>query len=412
MSVIVIKSETTGYRILVKAGDEELARQEAVKAAISAEAARLSAIDAGESEQVATQKAAQTVEDAAEALASKQEAESAATDSGGFATNSGISASASNAAKLLSETAKVIAIEEAGKSSTSAGQSVASAAAAEAAKNQILNKAEVNLTTAGNILRADGTVFKSISEVEFLRNKAAFAKSYLSTQVNLHGLIQFDSFYGKSNGAIPVSNGGSNWVNYAGSTFRVRDQGLQLSTVGGANPLSPSFNGLELSPKNEIFNKGNYLAKVSFSSATGLSFIFFNSTTNYLEINFNNVKFRVFKIVNGVSTQILLGFPIPAQYRNSLLNAILSININLNCNFINGESSKASLKIDFDAYPIANVLMEDNAITLAINEIFASDANNLRAFCVGITPNVSPVTRFNLVNSLAIYDTFNLQTNL
>ena len=74
MSVIVIKSATTEYRILVKAGDEELARQEAVKAAISAEEARLSAIKAGASEQVATQKAAQTVEDAASALASKNQA--------------------------------------------------------------------------------------------------------------------------------------------------------------------------------------------------------------------------------------------------------------------------------------------------------------------------------------------------
>ena len=78
MSVIVIKSETTEYRILVKAGDEELARKEAVKAAISAEEARISAIAAGESEQVATEKAAQALEDAAQALASKQDAESAA----------------------------------------------------------------------------------------------------------------------------------------------------------------------------------------------------------------------------------------------------------------------------------------------------------------------------------------------
>jgi len=412
MSVIVIKSETTGYRILVKAGDEELARQEAVKAAISAEAARISAIAAKESEQVATQKAAQTVEDAALALASKQAAESASAASGGFASDSNASAVASEVARLASVAAQGIATNQAQNSNISAGQSAASAAAAAASSALITNKAEVNITNEGNVLRADGSIFKSISEVEFLRNKEAFAQSYLASQVPLHGLIQFDSFYGKANGAIPVSNGGSNWVNYAGSPFRVRDQRLQISAANGTNPLNPSFNGLELLPKNLLFNRGFYLAKVSFSSATGLSFIFFNSTTNYLEINFNNIQFRVFKIVNGVSTQILSGTGIQPEYRASIANAILSININLNCNFTNGVSSNASLKIDFDAYPIANVLMEDNAITLAINEIFANNANNLRAFCIGITPNVSPVTRFNLVNSLAIYDTFNLQTNL
>jgi|AntAceMinimDraft_16_1070373.scaffolds.fasta_scaffold79287_2 hypothetical protein len=71
MSVTANNSQNTEYMILVKVGDEELARQEAVKAAISAEAARLSAIEAGASEQVAIEKADQ-------ALASKQEAESAA----------------------------------------------------------------------------------------------------------------------------------------------------------------------------------------------------------------------------------------------------------------------------------------------------------------------------------------------
>ena len=163
MSVIVINSETTGYRILVKAGDEELARQEAVKAAISAEAARLSAIDAGASEQVATQKAAQTVEDAASALASKVDAESAVTASGGFATASGEFATDSNAAKVLSEAAKVIAIEEAGKSGTSAGQSAGSAAAAEAAKNIVL----ANIIDPATQIEVSGNV----TALEAWRNK-------------------------------------------------------------------------------------------------------------------------------------------------------------------------------------------------------------------------------------------------
>jgi hypothetical protein len=108
------------------------------------------------------------------------DAESAATASGVSATDSGISATGSELAKGLSEAAKVIAIEEAGKSFVSAGESAASAAASEAAKNQILNKAEINTVTAGNILRADGTLFKSISEVEFLSDYEKFERSPLS----------------------------------------------------------------------------------------------------------------------------------------------------------------------------------------------------------------------------------------
>ena len=163
VKVVKVDSETTEYRILVKQGDEELARQEALKAAISAEAARLSAIDAGASEQVAIEKAAQALEDAASALASKQDAESAASASGGFATDSGISAAASNTAKGLSEAAKEISIEEAGNSSTSAGESAGSAADAEAAKNIVL----ANIIDPATQIEVSGNV----TALESWRNK-------------------------------------------------------------------------------------------------------------------------------------------------------------------------------------------------------------------------------------------------
>jgi len=103
MSVKVIKVETNEYRILVQVGDEELARKEAFKAALSAEEARLSAIAADESEQVA--------------------------------------------------------IEEAGKSFVSATESVESAAAAEAAKNQIVDKINFANAQAGDLLQNVADIF-------------------------------------------------------------------------------------------------------------------------------------------------------------------------------------------------------------------------------------------------------------
>jgi membrane protein involved in colicin uptake len=161
MSVIVVKSETNEYRILVKAGgDEDLARQEAVKAAISAEEARLSAISSGDSEQVATEKAAQTLEDAASALASKQDAESAAT-------------------------------------------------ASEAAKNLILNDVEANITTAGTITKTNGlfasanlTRPKGIDAITVNRN----ANNLITSIVSIYNGVTKTTVFTRENGAIITFN--------------------------------------------------------------------------------------------------------------------------------------------------------------------------------------------------------------
>ena len=81
MSVEVVKVQTDEYRITVKKDDPELARQYAIDAGISAEAALLSAIAAAESEQSSIEKAAESNEfaiqsgqSAAGSLASRNEA--------------------------------------------------------------------------------------------------------------------------------------------------------------------------------------------------------------------------------------------------------------------------------------------------------------------------------------------------
>jgi hypothetical protein len=268
MSVIVIKSETNEYKVLVKAGDEELARQEAVKAAISAEEARLSSIAASDSEQVATEKAAQTLEDAASALASKVDAESAATASD-------VSATDSQNAKELSVAAKVIAIEEAGKSFVSAGESAGSAAAAAASSALITNKAEVNITTAGNILRADGTLFKSISEVEFLRNSAAFAKSFPAMFMG----FSFLENWGKTN-----EN-----QSYRGDTYTIID-------------------GFKTMPVSVL--EGHINGRVTFrvaasDNSTFVQVSFMADANNYFQIEFNRRFVTISQKLNGVLTTLL-----------------------------------------------------------------------------------------------------------
>jgi len=182
MSVTANNSQNTEYRILVKLGDEELARQDAVKAAISAEAARLSAIAAGDSEQVATEKAVQTLEDAASALASKEDAESAATDSGGFASASNVSALASQVARVASVSAQGIATTQAQNSSTSAGQSDASAGASEAAKNLSVSAKDTAISKAAeaNSSSITATTQAGISTGKAVESAQSAAQSLLS----------------------------------------------------------------------------------------------------------------------------------------------------------------------------------------------------------------------------------------
>ena len=245
MNVIVIKSETTEYRILVKAGDEELARQEAVKAAISAEAARLSAIASGDSEQVAIEKAAQALEDAASALASKEAAEGGATASGGFASDSNASAVASEVARLASVAAQGIATTQAGNSSASAGQSAASAAAAEDAKNIVL----ANIIDPATQIEVSGNV----TALEAWRNKviivtndstitipsALFTSNWTFRVIVRNGILQIAKL-----GAKTFAFGNPEPFINQKSDFTIRQRVLTQEVIITGNIISTAFEAL------------------------------------------------------------------------------------------------------------------------------------------------------------------------
>jgi len=309
MSVTANNSQNTEYMILVKVGDEELARQEAVKAAISAEAARLSAIEAGASEQVATEKAAQALEDAAQALASKVDAESAATASGGFASDSNDSAVASEVARLASVAAQGIAIEEAGKSLTKAGESAASAAAAAASSALITNKAQANITTAGNILRADGTLFKSISEVEFLRNINAYRRAPDSKFFDNKQLIAWDNFDRPDVAPVIESDSGHPY-----SIFKTNiiGQVLNKSFGGGDSGQFETSARITIVPTKNIGLEFSFQRNTLSNSFAGIAiikdnlnyFLFARPANNsglFTEVSFSK-DYRLIVVINGVPT--------------------------------------------------------------------------------------------------------------
>ena len=321
MSVKVIKVETNEYRILVKVGDEELARKEAVKAAISAEAARLSAIAADESEQVATQKAAEALEDAASALASKQDAESSATASWGFATDSGNFAAASELANELSEAAKVIAIEEAGKSFVSATESAESAAAAEDAKNQILDKAQINVTTLGRILRANGTLFESISEVEFLRNKQAFQKSVAFAVSALARVEIWDSFHRPNQTGLGLSDSGHTWLSFSGAqSFDISNNLCLGNSVVIPTTFANVIDRGALGAANTNLGLGS--AELGCFYSTRISefgFILAVNDSNYLYTRLLTGTLEIYSVIDNVET-LLTTINVnvaPIKYTNS-----------------------------------------------------------------------------------------------
>jgi hypothetical protein len=87
--------------------------------------------------------------------------------------------------------------------------------------------AELNNKTAGNILRADGVKFRSISEVEFLKSKSPFLKSPLSTDINIDKLIYWDNFIRPNSASLGVADSGQAYQVLNGSGWRILDNEAQ-----------------------------------------------------------------------------------------------------------------------------------------------------------------------------------------
>jgi hypothetical protein len=178
--VISVNQVSQAFTVVVKQGDDATANQAAARAAASAAAALAAEAVVLLAEQVTIDNAIQSVEAAAGSLASKIESESASATSTEQAILSASARNEAEAAKLAAQDSEDVSTEQAIISTNKAIESTASASSAAASSALITNKTEVNITTAGNILRADGTLFKSVSEVEFLANYEKFEKSPLS----------------------------------------------------------------------------------------------------------------------------------------------------------------------------------------------------------------------------------------
>jgi hypothetical protein len=311
-----VTAQTTEVKVFVRTGDEELSRQFALASQASAIAAGESETNAGASEQVATEKAAQTAEDAAEALASKLASESASTTSTEQAVLSASARNEAEAAKLASQDSEDVSTEQALISTTKATESAASATAAEAAKNQIVDKAEINIVTAGNVLRADGSLFKSVSEVEFLRNINAYRRAPNSKFFDNKQIIAWDNFDRPNQSPLIESDSGHTYSIWKGDTIgRVFDnnyfgngtwvESTALITFPATKNIGVEFSflrstfGAQISAFALVKDLNNYIAFGRFSKSPGLG-----AGNLFPEIP-DNYNYSLLAVINGVAT--LLG---------------------------------------------------------------------------------------------------------
>jgi len=265
----------------------------------AAAAAASSALAAGDSEQVAIEKAAEVIELAQAVLALRNQAEGLANASGSFATDSGISANNSNTARLLSEAAKEIAIQEAGKSSTSAGQSAESAADAEAAKNLILNKAEVNITTAGHVLLADGTVFKSVPDRDLGANLSLYQRTpLLFDKPSILELYDNCERIGTtSNEPMGQADSGQSYVNLVGSSGKYNGLSRNLFS----NTANGDIIGIEnVNVLPNVFLTRSGFVRIGSGARSGI--YFYVDANNWVFFGISANSLLVITKVSGVET--------------------------------------------------------------------------------------------------------------
>jgi hypothetical protein len=124
----------------------------------------------------------------------------------------------------------------------------------------------------GNILRGNGTAYDSISELEFLRNKEAFAKSFL-------GMRSGFSFV-------------TNWGN----------SGESQSYNGDVYTL---IDGFKTMPFNSSTNARIDLTfRPGSSGSQTIFFALIKDANNYVEIQINRITATVSSVLNGVRTTI------------------------------------------------------------------------------------------------------------
>jgi hypothetical protein len=165
---------------------------------------------------------------------------------------------------------------------------------AEAARDDILNKAEINLTTAGNVLEADGTIFKSIN-----KRKQAFLAD---TDPEIWDV--YDSCHRPDSSSLGTSDSGHVWttgahrihknfINGTSNSGVIATQRALIDTLltGGSGFLGKCI-------QVELFNLTSTVGNIANIT------IAYVDSNNFIEVALTSNLTVIRKFISGVSTDI------------------------------------------------------------------------------------------------------------
>ena len=155
------------------------------------------------------------------------------------------------------------------------------------------------MPTIGNILRADGTTFKSISEDLFQRSNKVLDKIHPS---RLDSWDDFITNEGELNNRISPS--GHNWV-VKNMLTNANVSGEFSVSQWRASKTSNTFDIAALIPisaTNGLFTEIKMGSRVGFTPTT--TFLIYYLNGDYIVFAFNYI-FSIYKIISGVRTTIL-----------------------------------------------------------------------------------------------------------
>jgi len=178
-----------------------------------------------------------------------------------------------------------------------------------------LINAELNIPTAGNILRGNGAEFLSIPEVEFMRNLAIYQKAPDSKFFDNKQLIAWDSFDRPNENPINVNDSGQTYSlwrgadrgeilnkNFSGNNGFIETSAIftipNTKNIGIEFSMSRSTLGGQMTGIALVKDDNNYIAFGRFSKSESLGV-----GSVFTELPFN-ADYSLFVVINGVSTTI------------------------------------------------------------------------------------------------------------
>jgi hypothetical protein len=210
----------------------------------------------------------------------------------------------------------------------------------------------------GNVLRGNGTAYAAISEVEFLRNKNAFAKSSLAPTITARQLFAFDSFSRPDSLDPNIADSGQTWqyIRRDPNTAN-RIENTVLRTIGlDILGINTGFGSVKIEATVFIPHSANNRA----------SLIIGKNENNFYELDCSTgsaTPLALRKTINGVSTNL-------ATRSNTLFGLLTSNNAAMKMTFIylhNGIVGNESVLIgylnDFPEHKIVQNVTSDFAGT-------------------------------------------------